>query len=94
MTSTFLFNFHPSLTCSDILVGVRWIALSNLGKSKPFISLPHNKLPPGKRNTNRNEEYIYIYFGGGGGGGGVDSRWDGMLYDSVTTYSMLQGMMG
>ena len=94
MTSTlFFFNLHPSLTRSDdILVGVRWITLSNLGTSKAFISLPYNKLPPGKRNTNRNEEYIYIYiyiyiFGG-------DLRGDEVLYDSVTTYCMLQGMMG
>ena len=87
MTSTlFFFNFHPSPICSDILLGVRWIALSNLGTSKAFISLPYNKLPPGKRNTIRNEEF---FFGGGG-----DLRWDGVLYDSVTTYCMLQGMMG
>jgi len=54
------FNFHDRLIRSDILVGVRWIALSNWGMRKAFISLLYSKLLPGKRKRNQNEDFFFI----------------------------------
>ena len=57
------FNFHDRLIRSDILVGVRWIALSNWGMRKAFISLLYSKLLPGKRKRNQNEGFFFIWGG-------------------------------
>jgi hypothetical protein len=64
MTSTLFFLTSTRRVCFDVLVGVRWMALSNLGTCRAFTSLARNKTSSWEKKHKSKWRFFFWIWGG------------------------------